>query len=369
MKQSTNRFRSLAVLAILMCPILAVNASAQVTVPTWSSSFTDTYRPDWPAFPFTMVGGNPASSQTTSVNVYVIPLKVVFPDTTCQSGQYTFDPETVINSNGTVVDNVIQSPIFTPISGYFPEAPNRNTAITWINAFQRGNFWAAVQNNPGYNLGLNVLTPYVAEQTIVLSSFSNGVAVDDPSQEYGGCIGIVDPFWFGGQIVSLLNTLYQQGEIQPTGLAMFVASDVFEGLKQGSFWSAGGAGEHGSTATPDGVGEQTWAWAAYNGYTTAQCTASAQYCTWADTVDFSHEIAEWADDPSGNTPAPCQNRHSFLEVADSLDTQPYYTYPGTNGFTYHVQDVTFLPYFGASTSMSYGQQVTFQGENIPYCGT
>jgi len=149
---------------------------------------------------------------------------------------------------------------------------------------------------------------------------------------------------------------------------MFVVYDVFSGSRSGNVWTAGGAGQHGSTATPDGTGEQSWAWSAYNGYTTAQCTSQSQYCLSADVVDFSHEVAEWLDDPPGNTNAPCQNRQSYLEVADPLDTQPYYTYPGTNGFTYHTQDVAFLPYFGESTSVTYGQYVTFQGENIPYCG-
>ncbi len=89
----------------------------------------------------------------------------------------------------------------------------------------------------------------------------------------------------------------------------------------------------------------------------------------ADTVDFSHEVAEWVDDPSGKTNAPCDNRSGKLEVADPVDgAPPYYTYPGTNGFTYHTQDAVFLPYFGASASLSYGGQTTFQGQNIPHCG-
>jgi hypothetical protein len=203
MRQNKARLRLLAVFAISIFPMLVSAGFAQVTVPEWSGSFTDTYRTDWPPFPFTMVGGNPASTETTTVNVYVIPLEVVFPNTSCQSGQSVFDPETVINGNGTVV---IQSPIFTPILN-FPEAPS-GAAITWIDAFQRGNFWSSVNVNPGYHTVLNILTPYVAEQVITLSDLSNGAANDDPLRTFGGCIGVVDPVWFGGQIVALIDALY-----------------------------------------------------------------------------------------------------------------------------------------------------------------
>jgi hypothetical protein len=84
-----------------------------------------------------------------------------------------------------------------------------------------------------------------------------------------------------------------------------------------------------------------------------------QDCWNQDVESFSHEAAEWADDPFGQNPQPCGEH---LDVADPLSgfLFHYYTHQGANGLPYTLQDLVFLPYFGAPAGTSYNGQTTFQ---------
>ena len=77
-------------------------APASATVTNWSDSFTS----GGVSYPFTMVGTNPATTNTTTtINVYIIPIKMV-----CRGE--TYDPETVLANGQTPVTNTTSSPIF-----------------------------------------------------------------------------------------------------------------------------------------------------------------------------------------------------------------------------------------------------------------
>jgi hypothetical protein len=84
---------------------------------------------------------------------------------------------------------------------------------------------------------------------------------------------------------------------------------------------------------------------------------------------LSHEVGESADDPlvvniNGNN-TPC----GALENGDPLENNPKFGgFPYTvNGFTYNLQDLVTLPYFGAPTSTSVNGEFTFQGESLTVC--
>jgi hypothetical protein len=88
-----------------------------------------------------------------------------------------------------------------------------------------------------------------------------------------------------------------------------------------------------------------------------------------DVSALSHEVGEWADDPlvvntNGNN-TPC----GILEVGDPLEGNPNFGgYPYVlNGFTYNLQDLVTLPYFGAPASTSVNGFFTFQGESLGVC--
>jgi hypothetical protein len=148
--------------ALLMVFSIVADMAFAQALPTWSGSFTDQHNNQ--RYTFTMVGGDPSTTGTTTIPVYLVPVKVVFQKSTCQSGQYVFDPNTVLSNGETAVNNTISSPIFTGITN-FPEG--NGSAIQYIDAFQRGNFWGAVQGNQAYHLTLGPPT-IVAEQTITV---------------------------------------------------------------------------------------------------------------------------------------------------------------------------------------------------------
>jgi hypothetical protein len=67
---------------------------------------------------------------------------------------------------------------------------------------------------------------------------------------------------------------------------------------------------------------------------------------------------------SGNN-TPC----GILEVGDPLESNPNYGgYPySLHGFTYNLQDLVTLPYFGAPPSTTVNDWFTFQGESLSVC--
>jgi hypothetical protein len=81
-----------------------------------------------------------------------------------------------------------------------------------------------------------------------------------------------------------------------------------------------------------------------------------------DVSALSHEVAEWADDPlvvnTNGNPVPC----GMLEVGDPEETFTNFgAFPyAVNGFSYNLQDLVFLPYFGAGAAVSVNSSLSFQ---------
>jgi hypothetical protein len=140
----------------------------------------------------------------------------------------------------------------------------------------------------------------------------------------------------------------------------------------------GGTGEHHETSAGG-----TYAWAVYNGgiqdstnkgYCGFDQNNNPITCRWQDVASLSDELGEWADDPYSGTPAPCAfNGLPLLEVADPIDggTSNYHiVYGANNNYPYHLEDLVFLPFFGATSPMwAYNNQATFFNLKENYCGT
>src|SRR5258706_4271056 len=79
-----------------------------VQLPQWNGSFTDLTNKN---VTFTMVGPNPASTNTTTtVPVVIIPIKMVYG---IANGNRTFDPLQVTLPNGqSLMANILASPLF-----------------------------------------------------------------------------------------------------------------------------------------------------------------------------------------------------------------------------------------------------------------
>jgi hypothetical protein len=306
----------------------------QTSLQTWNGSFN--YQGT--NYPYNMVGTAPSTNTSTTVQVYVIPLKVVITSRT--GAKTTYDPSHVLSNGKTVTNNTVGSPIFNSSTTYVQGGVDVGTT-QYIDAYQRANFWGTVKNAANYHLLLGGPT-VIAEQTLSPSS-----RYGTTGTVFGFKAGLVDINWFDAQIQSLITKFTQ---IQPNTFPIFLTYDVY--LTQNGGCCIGGYhSSEGSISNP-----QAYAHATYVDH-------PGDFAQ--DVSALSHEVGEWADDPlvvniNGNN-TPC----GILEVGDPLEGEANYGgYPYTlNGFTYNLQDLVTLPYFGAPTSTSVNGWLSFQGNS------
>ncbi len=277
--------------------------AASTPLETWNGSFTY----NGTTYSYNMVGVLPFPSSSATIPTVIIPVKIVI------SNGSTFDPSHVLSNGKTVVNNTVASPIFSSIP--FTSGGVSMGTTQYIDAYQRANFWDAT-GNPSHLLlgGPTVL----AEQTLKVPKRSGTTGV-----VFGFNAGLVDISYFDAQAHTILTSL--------------------------------GNSSTGSTSAP-----QSYAHATYVDH----AGAFSQ-----DVSALSHEVGEWADDPlvvniNGNN-TPC----GTLENGDPLENNPNFGgFPYTaNGFTYNLQDLVTLPYFGAPASTSVNGEFTFQGESLTVC--
>ncbi len=356
----TSRFAPLATLAA--ASLLALPASAGttakprfVTLPNhlnlaphhpastlaqWNGSFTDlTHK----VINYTMVGTNPSTTNTaTTVQVMLVPIKMVYGS---RNGNMTFDPGTHVLSNGrTVVQNTLDSPLFVAGIDFVQGGTDLGTT-QYIDAFQRGNFWSSVSTNTSYHVLLGTPT-VLPEQTITVSR-SQGNVINNPFGS--GKVGTMGINAFDSKLQTFMRSLTQ---INPGVLPLFITYDIYltsGGCCIGGYHSANGA-------QPGG---QTYSYATY----VDSAGAFSQ-----DVSALSHELGEWLDDPFVDNRVNCTD-NSILEVGDPLEGGPNYGgYPYTlSGFTYNLQSLVFLGYFGAPRSTSVHSWLAFQNDESNVC--
>jgi hypothetical protein len=309
---------------------------AAASLPSWNGSFTYSGR----NYSYNMVGSAPSSNTSTTITTYIIPVKIVI---TSRSGsKTTFDPSHVLSNGNTVTTNTTSSPIFDSSTTYTQGGVDVGTT-QYIDAFQRANFWGTVKTDTNSHLLLSETV--LAEQT--LSPTSTYGKTGSP---FGFTAGEVDINWFDSQLPAIISRL----GIQPNTFPIFLTYDVY--LTQGGGCCIGGYhSSEGSVSNP-----QSYAEAAYVDHPGAFSQ---------DVSALSHEVGEWADDPltvnyNGNN-TPC----GILEVGDPLENNSNYgAYHYTlHGFTYNLQDLVTLPYFGAPPSTTVNNWFTFQGESLSVC--
>jgi hypothetical protein len=305
--------------------------AASTPLKTWNGSFTY----NGTTYTYNMVGVPPFPSGSATIPTVIIPVKIVI------SNGATFDPSTKLSNGNTVTQNTIASPIFASVVDFKSGGADMGTT-QYIDAFQRANFWDSTGNPSHLLLG----TPTVkALQTLNVPKKSGSTGV-----VFGFTAGLVDINYFDSQAHTILTNL----GITPNSFPIFLTYDVY--LTQRHSCCIGGYhSSTGSTSAP-----QAYAHATYVDHV----GAFAQ-----DVSALSHEVGEWADDPlvvniNGNN-TPC----GILEVGDPLENNANYgAFPYTaSGFTYNLQDLVTLPYFGAPPSTSVNGEFTFQGEALTVC--
>jgi hypothetical protein len=296
------------------------------TLQQWNGSFTYNSH----QYNYVMVGQDPATGQGSLITTYVIPVKIIL-----STGE-SFDP--LAGGPFGPVASTLTSPIFDNTTTYTQGGVNVGTT-QYVDAFQRGNFWSIVQNEPNYHVLLGGPTAHVS----VLPELTLNVpaASGHTGSPFGHQVAEVSINYFDNQISAYMT---QHPQITPANLPIFETSNTY--LTQGGCCIGG---YHSAN------GQQTYSHFTY-------ITFPGDFAQ--DVSALSHEISEWMDDPltNGGNSTPC----GILEVGDPLEGGPNYgsTPYQLHNFTYNLQDETFIGYFGAPLSTSVNSWWTFQ--NFPF---
>ena len=303
-------------------PTLHEDASKTPATPltTWNGSFT--YKGK--TYNYNMVGTAPSTGTSTTVKVFLIPIALKY----VKNGTTTiFSPETIQSNGQSAVTNTVNSPIFQNMDWVSPQGTDLGTT-QYEDAFQRGNFWQSIGANYHVLLGQPKLVPL---QTITVPAADGAV-----STEFGITVGTASFSWFDGQLQSILKKYAKV--ITPSTLPIFMTYNAY--LTDFGCCIGGYHSSEGSSTAP-----QAYAHFTYIGTP----TIFAQ-----DVSALSHEIGEWLDDPlvvnTGGNPVSC----GILETGDPEEGfSNYGAFSYTlNGFTYNLQDLVYLEYFGAPNTTS-----------------
>jgi hypothetical protein len=311
-------------------------APPPASLESWNGSFTY----NGTNYTYNMVGAAPSTNTTATIPVYIIPVKIVI---TSRSGsKTTFDPSHVLSNGNTVTTNTVDSPIFDSTTTYTQGGVDVGTT-QYEDAYQRANFWGTVKTNPNSHILLS--QSVLAEQTL-----SPSRTYGTTGSPFGFTAGLVDINWFDSQLPAIISKL----GIQPNAFPIFLTYDVYL-TESGSCCIGGYHSSEGSVSNPQSYAEATYV---------DHVGEFAQ-----DVSALSHEVGEWIDDPltvnyNGNN-TPC----GILEVGDPLENNANYGayHYSLHGFTYNLQDLVTLPYFGAPPSTSVNDWFTFQGESLTVC--
>ena len=288
-------------------------------------------------YPEAFIGTAPAGGLTTTIPVYIVPVKVVF-------GTTSYDP-TVVQANGvSIIQNVVNSPIFAKSVDYVQGKVDMGTT-QYEDAFQRANLWYAVQKHPTYHI---LLAPTVEPVITVTIPKANGklISAFGATKLIMGNINVFDPL-IQAQIATL--------KIPSNALPLFITTHTYLSEDNGTDGCCIGGYHSAST-----IG-QPYAHATY----IATAGAFSQ-----NVSALSHELGEWINDPNlNNAVPPACGSGAVMEVGDPLETFTNYgDYAYTvSGVTWDMQDLTLLPYFGAAAATSVNKWTTFQGETLPFC--
>jgi hypothetical protein len=322
-------------------------AAAASTIPLWPYSVTSSR--DGGKYGGTIVGRDPSfhGARSTGVRVFLVPLKIVMPDT-----GHAFDPTAADPSclGGKTALALSQgSPIFqAPSTDWIMNGQDVGSG-QYNDAFRRAEFFDNVSpTGDRYHTALNPVT------TVSLQTFNvpAGEGQTYDASALGGCgkIGVVDIGAMDSFLLTkLIPALAPQG-VGPTNFPFFLLYNVVMGAPGTNlFGNCCVIGYHGANGTP----MQT--------YSPTDFDSTGLFIALHNTSVFAHEIGEWLDDPTGNNPTPlwghtgqvsgCQGN---LEVGDPLSGHLFPSVKMPNGFTYSLQELAFFSWFYGSPSIGAG---------------
>lgn len=299
-----------------------------VALESWNGSFTYSGT----TYTYNMVGAAPSSNTTATITTYIVPVKIVI--TGRNGSKTTFDPSHVLSNGNSVTTNTLTSPLFDSTTTYTQGGVDVGTT-QYIDAFQRANFWGTVSTHTNSHL---LLSPTVLAEQTLSPSKTNGKL----GTPFGFTAAEVSINWFDAQLPNIINAL----GIQPNQFVIFLTYDTY--LTQNGCCIGGYHSSEGNSSNPQSYAEATYV---------DHVGAFSQ-----DVSALSHEIGEWADDPLTVNPGGNNTPCGILEVGDPEEGDANYGgfHYVLHGFTYNLQDLVMLPYFGAPKSTSVNGWLSFQ---------
>jgi len=332
-----------------------------------------------------IVGANPTtrgSAAEVAISAQLIPVILKF-----HTLGVSFDPKTGIfstapgdrTSDPTVpdtgcftgatnvpVDAMLQSPVFR--NADFNFGGTDVGATQYIDAFQRGNFWNLIDKNHYHTLLHPTMLAPITIDVPAASGISLNTDVFGPGFSLCGPEGFVEFFFFRSAIAAAVSQLKT---INPGTFPMLMLYN--SPMPVGDPTNLGDCcvgGFH--SILPTGP-------ISFQAYSPFDFDVSGLFTTASsDTAIASHEVGEFVNDPYiiNQTPAwghtgqvaGCQGN---LEVGDPLSGNEAPRIVGSNGITYHLQELAFFSWFFGSPSLGihgwFSDNGTFLTDAGPPC--
>jgi hypothetical protein len=334
------------------------------TVPYWTTTITSPL--DHKTYTVSMVGSSPYASQPANTNVTYVPIAIRI-----HLDGFVLDPSAPSNCDAqSPARRFFNSPLFRPttFTSNGVNVSNVPGGTQLISAFQRANFWNAVQGtNYGVTLVPSRLDTIVVDWSPTDPQDFIGAVMDDCGHMTP--VAVVNINEFNDELLALAAAHATPAQV-PISLADDVA--IYVGNNTNNCCVLG---YH--NAVPVVGGTQLYAVGAYFD------THHAFSGRFPDITVWSHELGELIDDPfvqsisgapggtandltppwghSGQV-AHCQDN---LEVGDPLTPAQagnFGVYPvtGVGGFVYHYQDLAFHDWFYRTPSTSTGGSGSFK---------
>jgi len=342
-------------------------------------TYTTTSSRDGNTYTGAMVGQDPFSTgfSPTNVTTPIVPLIITTNAVAIRlnkngylaevKGSTTFDPTSPDNTCLAAPNNVPetlfqQSPIFQNSDFVFGSTDVGSTQ--YVDAFQRANFWQFVQGTDYHTLVNPVMLPPITLNI----SIAKALAI--PPSLFGSCgsLGIIEKKTFDSIVANtLLPQLAAEG-VDTSQFPIFLMYNVVLSIAApNNLNQCCILGYHGSSDSP----AQTFSPIDFD-------TTGLFGPTITDTSIAAHEVGEWMDDPFGNNATPAWGHTgqvsgclSILEVGDPLTGNNIPNVVGSNGFTYHLQELAFFSWFYGQPSIAangwFSDNNTFKTDAGPVC--
>ncbi len=341
-----------------------------------------------------LVGNNPftgGEGPNSSVKTFIVPLvfKVhqVATDFSTDANGYltlagitnqdaTFDvtqpsPACLGDKNNVPFTLAVQSPVFQ--KNHWVWGGTDLGDAQYIDAFQRANFWNATGKDPGdYRLHLNTK---VLPSLVIDFPTGSGIGLPQSSSflNYSSCAPtvLVDFNLFDEYLDYIALPQLAAYGVNSSNFTMFIGGNVIWGAVIGQL--------------PYYVGEAA-GYHSYSGVDPALTYGVTQFgdepvFNWPDAVPLSHEVGEWANDPTGSngtaqyaivfppgSPAYCQGNYEVGDILSGVFMPPV---TGKNGYTYTLQELAFFSYFYGKPSLGvngwYSNNNTLTTDAGPVC--